>query len=168
MLLSHATFKDGGYNFVSGLAEMEQRFASSRLLVAKHLTEWFDEYRGYHRVNNLVHKVDDDLMSATRVLCMQIRSAKALHPYRPGTGPLARRQEAFEHAIPRRALTHETEDVFGGGPGFDVFTGQYRPYDVAARYLCRRARTARSGVVHRAWRQPTPPPVIRSHGGGAV
>jgi hypothetical protein len=93
-------------------------------LVAKHLTEFFDKYRGYDRVNNLVHKVDDDLMSATRVLCMQIRSAKTLDPYRPGTGPLARRQEAL--SIPYRGgpLHSETEDVFGGGSGFDVFTGQ--------------------------------------------
>jgi hypothetical protein len=39
--------------------------------------EWFDEYLGYHRIDGLVHKVDDDLLSATRVLCMDIRNAKA-------------------------------------------------------------------------------------------
>jgi phage terminase large subunit-like protein len=124
MLATHATFKDGGYNLGSGIAEMEQRFATGRLLVAKHLGDWFDEYRGYHRVNNLIHKVDDDLMSATRVLCMQIRSAKTLDPYRPGTGPFARRQEAV--SVPYRGgpLHSETEDVFGGHVGFDVFTGQ--------------------------------------------
>ena len=73
-------FPDGGYNFESGIAEMEQRFATGRLKIAQHLGEVFDEYRGYHRVNGLVHKVDDDLMSAIRVLCMDIRFAKALIP----------------------------------------------------------------------------------------
>lgn len=76
MLPSHATFKDGGYNFESGISEMESRFATGRLRVAAHLAEWFEEYRSYHRVNGLVNKVDDDLLSATRVLCMDIRRAK--------------------------------------------------------------------------------------------
>jgi hypothetical protein len=84
MLPTHATFKDDGYSFENGIAEMESRFATGRLLIASHLTEFFDEYRGYHRVNNLVHKVDDDLLSACRVLCMQIRSAKVLVAGRPG------------------------------------------------------------------------------------
>jgi phage terminase large subunit-like protein len=84
MLPSHATFRDGGYNFESGIAEMEQRFATGRLKIAAHLGEILDEYRGYHRVNGLVHKVDDDLLSAIRVLCMDIRRAKVLDPHRPG------------------------------------------------------------------------------------
>jgi hypothetical protein len=83
MLLKHATFKDGGYNFENGIAEMELRFATGRLRIAQHLHEVLDECRGYHRVNGLVHKVDDDLLSAIRVLSMQIRSAKVLLPNRP-------------------------------------------------------------------------------------
>jgi hypothetical protein len=62
---------------------MEQRFASGRLKVAKHLADWFDEYRGYHRINNLIHKVDDDLLSATRQLVMDIRFAKTRAQDRP-------------------------------------------------------------------------------------
>jgi hypothetical protein len=46
----------------------------------------FDEYRSYHRVNGLVHKTDDDLLSAIRVLVMDIRYAKALAPERAGIG----------------------------------------------------------------------------------
>jgi phage terminase large subunit-like protein len=84
MLPKHATFKDGGYNFENGISEMEQRFATGRLRIAQHLSEVFDEYRGYHRVNGLVHKVDDDLLSAIRVFCMQVRSAKILPPNRQG------------------------------------------------------------------------------------
>jgi hypothetical protein len=37
------------------------------LQVFKHLTDWFDEYRLYHRKDGRrVHKGGDDLMSATR------------------------------------------------------------------------------------------------------
>lgn len=73
---THATFSDGGYDFEAGLREMEERLASGRLRVAAHLHEWFDEYQGYHRVNGLVNKVDDDLLSATRQAIMDIRFAK--------------------------------------------------------------------------------------------
>lgn len=78
MLPKHATFPDGGYSFEAGITAMEDRFASGRLLVSAHLAEYFDEYIGYHRENGLVHKVDDDLMSATRQLLMGLRHAKAM------------------------------------------------------------------------------------------
>lgn len=79
----HATFPDGGYNFEAGITEMENRFGASppRLQFAAHLSEIFDEYLGYHRINGLVHKVDDDLLSATRVLCMDIRNAKGISEF---------------------------------------------------------------------------------------
>ncbi len=72
----HATFPDGGYNFEAGITEMDNRFSSGRLKVAAHLVEWADEYQGYHRVNGVVNKIDDDLLSASRVLCMDIRFAQ--------------------------------------------------------------------------------------------
>lgn len=77
---THATFVDGGYNFEAGITAMEERLGSKppRLQVAAHLSEVFDEYQGYHRVNGLVHKVDDDLLSAIRVGCMDIRFAKGV------------------------------------------------------------------------------------------
>jgi hypothetical protein len=83
---THATFPRGGFNFESGIAEMESRFATNRLKIAEHLGEVRSEYRSYHRVAGLVHKVDDDLLSAIRVLCMDIRYAKVLAPERPGYG----------------------------------------------------------------------------------
>jgi phage terminase large subunit-like protein len=73
---THATFADGGYSFENGITEMEERLASKRLKVLPHLAEWFDEYRQYHRKDGLVVKLDDDLLSATRVACMDIRFAK--------------------------------------------------------------------------------------------
>lgn len=76
MLSEHATFPGGGFNFEAGISEMENRFAAGRLVVRANLTEFFDEYQGYHRVNGNVNKIDDDILSATRVLCMAIRHAQ--------------------------------------------------------------------------------------------
>ncbi len=73
---SHATFRDGGFNFEAGIADMEHRFANGKLKISAHLSEVFDEYQGYHRINGLVNKIDDDLLSAIRVLCMDIRFAQ--------------------------------------------------------------------------------------------
>ncbi len=71
-----AQFSDGSFKFENGIDEMDRRLATGKLLVAAHLSEWFDEYQGYHRKDGLVVKVDDDLMSATRQLVMDIRYAK--------------------------------------------------------------------------------------------
>ena len=46
---------------------MNQRMMTGRLKVASHLTEWFEEYRFYHRKYGLIVKIKDDLLSATRI-----------------------------------------------------------------------------------------------------
>lgn len=69
----HATFKHGGYATETGLLEMQQRFASGRLKISEHLTEWWQEYLNYHRdENGELVKIKDDLMSATRILVMML------------------------------------------------------------------------------------------------
>jgi len=73
---THATFEGGGITFENGIDEMLRRLAGGRLKVAEHLFDWFDEYQGYHREKGLVVKVDDDLLSATRQIVMDIRFAK--------------------------------------------------------------------------------------------
>jgi len=78
MLAKHSTFPDGGYDFYAGIEEMETRFAAGKLLIARHLTEIFDEYAGYHKENGQVHKVDDDLLSAMRQLVMGRRFMKSV------------------------------------------------------------------------------------------
>jgi hypothetical protein len=47
-----------------------------RFKVAAHLADWFDEFRGYHRKDGLIVKLNDDLMSATRIAVMARRHAK--------------------------------------------------------------------------------------------
>jgi phage terminase large subunit-like protein len=91
----HAKFRDGSISLEAGIAEMEQRFASGRLRVASHLTEWFDEYIGYHRVDGRIHKVDDDLLSATRIALMDLRYAKPLG----AGGSFRAASQKFAHGI---------------------------------------------------------------------
>jgi hypothetical protein len=59
------------------------RMESGRFKVFKHLTDWFDEYRLYHRKDGRVHKEGDDLMSATRYAVMMLRHARTDIPRRP-------------------------------------------------------------------------------------
>ena len=130
---THATFADGGYNFEAGIAEMEIRFATGRLKIAAHLTEVFDEYQNYHRVDGLVHKVDDDLMSAIRMLCMDIRFAK------PAEG--VRRDHA-----PRRPA-HGPECGFRPLCSVGMTVRCEAPVDV---WLIHRAHSSTTGVLHAA------------------
>jgi phage terminase large subunit-like protein len=94
-----ATFKDGGFSLENGIAEMEQRFATGRLKVAAHLGEWLDEFRNYHRDGGLVVKADDDLLSATRQLVMDIRYAKSLTQDRHGDFRRQERRELYASGI---------------------------------------------------------------------
>ena len=68
------------------------------------LTEWFDEFAGYHRKDGLIVKTNDDLLSATRIGIMAIRHARPT--------PLGSRQ------APRQG------SVKAKGMDFDVFTGE--------------------------------------------
>lgn len=60
----------------AGVADMLVRMKSGRFKVAAACIEWQEEFQGYHRKDGLIVKSNDDLMSATRVGIMQIRSAK--------------------------------------------------------------------------------------------
>ena len=82
MLKSHATFpiardgKGGGNSVEAGVMEMFSRMQTGRLKVASHLTEWFEEFRLYHRDNGKIVKLRDDLLSASRYAMMMLRSAE--------------------------------------------------------------------------------------------
>lgn len=90
-LPSHATFPEGGYETEAGVQEMQARMAQGKLKVAAHLSQWFEEFRQYHRKDGLIVKVNDDLLSATRVAIMAKRFAKAvpLGGRTPSRGPEA-------------------------------------------------------------------------------
>jgi phage terminase large subunit-like protein len=78
MLDQPAMWEEGGNSTEAGIAEMDQRMATGKLKVARHLSDWFEEYRTYHRKDGQIVKVRDDLMSATRVGIMAKRFAKSV------------------------------------------------------------------------------------------
>lgn len=95
MLPEHATFVDGSISTEAGIMEMDQRMATGRLKVAAHLSDWFEEYRTYHRKDGQIVKVRDDLMSATRVAVMAKRFARAV----PLGGVKRKRQEEVVNGV---------------------------------------------------------------------
>jgi len=52
------------------------RMRDGRFKVAAHLADWWDEFRSYHRDKGLIVKLNDDLMSATRIAVMAHRNAR--------------------------------------------------------------------------------------------
>lgn len=76
MLPTHATWPDGGVSTEAGILEMYQRMETGRLKVAAHLSDWWGEYREYHRKDGIIVKTRDDLMSATRIFVMAKRHAR--------------------------------------------------------------------------------------------
>ena len=78
MLTHHATFIDGSNSTELGIMQMTERMTTNRFKVFASCTDWFEEYRTYHRKDGQLVKVMDDIMSATRVAIMQLRSAKAV------------------------------------------------------------------------------------------
>jgi hypothetical protein len=60
----------------AGVSLMLDMMLTGRLKVAKHLKDWFDEFRLYHRKDGKIVKEYDDLLSATRYLIMMLRYAE--------------------------------------------------------------------------------------------
>jgi hypothetical protein len=115
---SHATFPGGGFDTEAGYTEVGQRLANGTLRVPAHEAGWFEEYRNLHRKDNLIVKEDDDLLSATRTLCMAIRRAKIMDRAELGqpnyyARPYARAQR------PQQQIAKNAD--------FDLFSGQ--PFD---------------------------------------
>ncbi|WP_448953060.1 terminase large subunit domain-containing protein [Labrys neptuniae] len=75
MLPERAQFEDGSNGVEAGLMIMLDRMQTGRLKVSRHLAEWWEEFRLYHRKDGKVVKERDDLMSATRYLIMMLRFA---------------------------------------------------------------------------------------------
>lgn len=63
MLPDNARFEDGSNGVEAGLAEMLMRMETGRWKVFRHLTDWFEEKRLYHRRDGKVWKENDDLMA---------------------------------------------------------------------------------------------------------
>ena len=109
MLPEHATHADGGYQTEPGILEMLQRMRTGRLKVAVHLSDWWNEFRNYHRKDGLIVKMNDDLMSATRIAVMARRHSK------PGAlGSRARRNDNGRENTPEAIRARNDFDIFTG------------------------------------------------------
>lgn len=75
MLPERAQFEDGGNSVERGITELLMLMQTQRLKVFSHLEPWFEEFRLYHRKDGKIHKVDEDLMDATRYAYMALRHA---------------------------------------------------------------------------------------------
>jgi hypothetical protein len=75
MLSEHATFEDGSMGVEAGIFEMLERMQTGRWKVFRHLADWFEEFRVYHRRNGKLVKLADDLISASRYAMMMRRFA---------------------------------------------------------------------------------------------
>jgi phage terminase large subunit-like protein len=90
MLFQHAQFEDKSISVEAGIADMLIRMQTGRFKVFKHLNDWWDEFRLYHRKDGRVHKEGDDLMSATRYAVMMLRYARTSVPPKPRSLRLSR------------------------------------------------------------------------------
>lgn len=101
MLPEHAQHPDGSIGVEAGLMDMLDRMYTGRLKVARHLNDWWEEFRLYHRKDGKVAKAFDDIMSASRYLCMSLRFARCERerPQETRTQQLLRR-----HAKGRSAM----------------------------------------------------------------
>lgn len=83
MLHERATFPDGTNGVEAGVQEMLERMETGRLKVARHLTDWFEEFMLYHRKDGQIVKSNDDLIDATRYAMMMRRYGRPAHvPYK--------------------------------------------------------------------------------------
>jgi len=80
---------EGGNGVEAGLMMMLDRMQTGRFKVAKHLADWWEEFRLYHREDGKIVKKNDDLMSATRYGLMMLRHATVAkaEPSRAVTSP---------------------------------------------------------------------------------
>ena len=78
MLADHATYEAGGFGPEAAVMEIGERAVTGRFKVAAHLSDWFSEFRLYHRKDGRIVRQEDDLMSATEKVIMMKRFARAV------------------------------------------------------------------------------------------
>ena len=92
MLLEHAQFTTGGYSTEAGVLDLDTAMHEGRFKTSMQMTQWMSEYRMYHRdPTGKIVKVNDDLMSATRIWWMARRFAKVV-PLGPNVKGMPRRE----------------------------------------------------------------------------
>lgn len=75
MLHERATFDDGTNGVEAGITDMLDRMQTGRWKVFSICTEWFEEFRLYHRKDGKIVKERDDVICASRYALMMLRFA---------------------------------------------------------------------------------------------
>ncbi len=75
MLSNHATHKSGGFQVEPTITEIYERMKTGRFKVFNTEHQWLAEFHSYHRSDGMIVKLNDDLMSATRIAVMARRWA---------------------------------------------------------------------------------------------
>jgi hypothetical protein len=60
----------------AAVADLRDRMMTGRFKVFDHCSEWFEEFRQYHRKDGRIVKAHDDLLDATRYGVMMLRMAR--------------------------------------------------------------------------------------------
>jgi hypothetical protein len=95
-----ATFEKGGYGTEAGYLLMDTRMQNGTFKVAKGCTMFQEEYAMLHRKDGVIVKQFDDILSACRIGCISIRTAR----------PVPLRRE------PQRTVRRDDFDIFTGEP----------------------------------------------------
>jgi phage terminase large subunit-like protein len=80
MLSARAQFDDGSIAVEAGIMDILDRMQTGRWKVFRHLNDWFEEFRLYHRKDGRIVKEMDDLMDASRYALMMKRYATTPAP----------------------------------------------------------------------------------------
>lgn len=82
MIAERAQFADDRGNSVeASCADLLDRMQTGRFKVFRHLGDWFEEFRTYHRKDGRIVEEHDDLISATRYGAMCLRFARTPSQY---------------------------------------------------------------------------------------
>lgn len=73
---------EGGNSVELGIQQLLERMQTGKFKVARHLNDWFNEFRLYHREDGKIVKLNDDLLDATRYGVMMLRHAVVPKPER--------------------------------------------------------------------------------------
>ena len=98
----------------AGVLELTSRIEQGKFKVASHLSEWFEEFRLYHRRDGKLVSRYDDLLSATRQVIMGQRYAAQIH-----LGPTKRGQSSSSRPQIADGVDYDVfnpygdQDVFG-------------------------------------------------------
>ncbi|MES9868075.1 MAG: terminase family protein [Sedimenticola sp.] len=111
MLEERATFPDGGSSVEAGIIELQEAMQTGRFRVAKHLEDFWSEFRMYHRKEGRIVKENDDVLDAVRYAWMMRRHSKIEGQGRSGSRPMWPRSAVTEYDIYSPSQRPPSEDI---------------------------------------------------------